>query len=481
MKVTSFIPFTNHNVHLSSTTNASKGIGFRHLLAGQQIISENEQPIHPSKVEEIGKLFVTLLKNVQGILKGLEHSHQNYQEHEFMTNTNVESKENVETELYFSTNSDIFHSKMLLEEWFQTTIQQLNGYINTEEKHTEAVLEPINNKLNFNSLKLDDLLSNIYDSMKESNQKSNDLVNIYHQNKSLNELKTINQQVNIISNVGQMTKAFKEISQLLHEMIDLVGQLEEVLKSDKNVNSEFVQRLQLTVNRFFETNKVPILVDALKFSHLENVKINQTFTMNLQKVHFSHHQNKNELDMLNMSEEPVSMKNSVQNQSLLSISDTIFKQEIKLQLSTFNGDTRVDQTTQKEFVEKFMDILKSSKVFRSMDGKASLTVRLHPENLGTLTVKLIQTNNETVAKIIASTQSAKELLEHSSHLLKQALPNTEVIIDRFDILEERQMESFQRQRERESREEEQHNHSRKQDEKSESFSEKLEQELNFIV
>ncbi|MCY8604580.1 flagellar hook-length control protein FliK [Bacillus sonorensis] len=63
----------------------------------------------------------------------------------------------------------------------------------------------------------------------------------------------------------------------------------------------------------------------------------------------------------------------------------------------------------------------------------SFTIRLNPENLGFITVKLIKQHGMFSSKIIASTQSAKELLEHNLAQLKQALPTMSVQIDRFSV------------------------------------------------
>lgn len=61
------------------------------------------------------------------------------------------------------------------------------------------------------------------------------------------------------------------------------------------------------------------------------------------------------------------------------------------------------------------------------------TVRLNPENLGFITIQLTKQNGVYASKITASTQAAKELLEHHLPQLKQALPNMSVQVDRFHI------------------------------------------------
>ncbi|MCY9177375.1 flagellar hook-length control protein FliK [Bacillus inaquosorum] len=63
----------------------------------------------------------------------------------------------------------------------------------------------------------------------------------------------------------------------------------------------------------------------------------------------------------------------------------------------------------------------------------SFTIRLNPEHLGFVTIKLTNENGIFQSKIIASSQSAKELLEQHLPQLKQSLPNMAVQVDRFTL------------------------------------------------
>ncbi|MEK3710185.1 flagellar hook-length control protein FliK [Bacillus sp. FSL K6-1005] len=63
----------------------------------------------------------------------------------------------------------------------------------------------------------------------------------------------------------------------------------------------------------------------------------------------------------------------------------------------------------------------------------SFTIRLNPEHLGFVTIKLTNENGMFQSKIITSSQSAKELLEQHLPQLKQSLPNMAVQVDRFTL------------------------------------------------
>ncbi|MGR3206503.1 flagellar hook-length control protein FliK [Bacillus glycinifermentans] len=96
-----------------------------------------------------------------------------------------------------------------------------------------------------------------------------------------------------------------------------------------------------------------------------------------------------------------------------------------------SGDPASSQS--KAFTDQILGSWKQMKYTPFGKSTGSFTIRLNPENLGFITVKLIKQHGMFSSKIIASTQSAKELLEHNLAQLKQALPSMSVQIDRFSV------------------------------------------------
>nr|WP_285842682.1 flagellar hook-length control protein FliK [Metabacillus litoralis] len=81
-----------------------------------------------------------------------------------------------------------------------------------------------------------------------------------------------------------------------------------------------------------------------------------------------------------------------------------------------------------------IELLKNSRLSQFNNGTSRLVINLTPEHLGSITIRIVQQQNgEMVAKIIAATQSAKELLEHSGSQLRQALPNVNIEFERFEV------------------------------------------------
>ncbi|MDR0125871.1 flagellar hook-length control protein FliK [Bacillus zhangzhouensis] len=83
--------------------------------------------------------------------------------------------------------------------------------------------------------------------------------------------------------------------------------------------------------------------------------------------------------------------------------------------------------------EQILNTWKQMKFTPFGNSSGRFTVRLNPENLGFITIQLTKQNGVYASKITASTQAAKELLEHHLPQLKQALPNMSVQVDRFHI------------------------------------------------
>ncbi|ASB89611.1 flagellar hook-length control protein FliK [Bacillus sonorensis] len=120
---------------------------------------------------------------------------------------------------------------------------------------------------------------------------------------------------------------------------------------------------------------------------------------------------------------------------LLHQSFTGHQKSESLPVNTFQAATAGDQTSSqsKTFTDQILGSWKQMKYTPFGKSTGSFTIRLNPENLGFITVKLIKQHGMFSSKIIASTQSAKELLEHNLAQLKQALPTMSVQIDRFSV------------------------------------------------
>ncbi|MDR9791890.1 flagellar hook-length control protein FliK [Aeribacillus pallidus] len=150
--------------------------------------------------------------------------------------------------------------------------------------------------------------------------------------------------------------------------------------------------------------------------------------------------------------------------------------------STPKIDPELPIDVREEFIQKLKEAFKTSRFGQLPNGAQKLTIRLTPEHLGTITIQLIKDGDQMSAKIMTSTQSAKELLEHSIQQLKHSLPNITFQIDRFDIFDEEHY-FFQEKRGREHSQhngEDQEKHQNQQ-QNDQTFMEKLKEYVNAII
>lgn len=85
-----------------------------------------------------------------------------------------------------------------------------------------------------------------------------------------------------------------------------------------------------------------------------------------------------------------------------------------------------------QFVKSFESIL-SKAHFSNTNGVQKLLIRLNPENLGSLRIELVQKDGEMVAKIVATTAQAKDLLDRQVQGLKHAFMNQNIQVEKIEI------------------------------------------------
>ncbi|WAA10717.1 flagellar hook-length control protein FliK [Fervidibacillus albus] len=100
--------------------------------------------------------------------------------------------------------------------------------------------------------------------------------------------------------------------------------------------------------------------------------------------------------------------------------------------------------TYKQFERDFSTILSRGNYIKNGNVQR-LTVKLHPEHLGSLKIELIQKQGEIVAKITSSTERAKELLETQLSSLRHAFAQQNINVNRIDLQAEGAFDGFEGQ------------------------------------
>jgi flagellar hook-length control protein FliK len=96
--------------------------------------------------------------------------------------------------------------------------------------------------------------------------------------------------------------------------------------------------------------------------------------------------------------------------------------------------TLSEQKVNESFLQQLTNIIRSGRFTRLTNRNAQLAIRLYPEHLGTLTVKIVREHGTLAAKLIVSTDSAKELLDANLSQLQQVLSTENITVEKWNVL-----------------------------------------------
>lgn len=125
-------------------------------------------------------------------------------------------------------------------------------------------------------------------------------------------------------------------------------------------------------------------------------------------------------------QKPVQAKTEVVNGTVQ------FQQVTKAEQLTLTLSQSGKPTSTADLIKQFENILARSQ-FSNGAGTQKLLIKLNPEHLGALRIELIQRDAGIVAKIMTTTQVAKEALESNLNGLKQAFGSQNIQVDRLEI------------------------------------------------
>ncbi|MET3697982.1 flagellar hook-length control protein FliK [Bacillus oleivorans] len=109
-----------------------------------------------------------------------------------------------------------------------------------------------------------------------------------------------------------------------------------------------------------------------------------------------------------------------------------FLTQIKQPIVT-NSQTNTKPVSFEQFTEMLTKMIQKSS-FSHLEGTQKLLVKLHPEHLGTLRIELVRQDGIITAKLLTSTQAAKELIESQLQGFRNAMGQA-VQIDKIEVIE----------------------------------------------
>ena len=126
-----------------------------------------------------------------------------------------------------------------------------------------------------------------------------------------------------------------------------------------------------------------------------------------------------------------------------------------------------------QFLKEFEALMGKAK-FTNINGIQKLLLKLNPEHLGSLRIELIQKDGAMVAKIIATTAMAKNLLDSHTKAMKEAFINQSITVERLEISQAAPAFTQERNLQKDPEQRQQGNPGNQQQEETDGFMEQLE-------
>lgn len=123
----------------------------------------------------------------------------------------------------------------------------------------------------------------------------------------------------------------------------------------------------------------------------------------------------------------------VTKQTDTSPNEMVTSNTVQTKADTFQMTLPAAKPAQSEAFLKEMQAIINKAQISNAQGITRLTLKLYPENLGTIRIELVQNDGVLTARLLASTAQGRELLDSQAHQLKQAFVQQNIQVDRLDI------------------------------------------------
>ncbi|CAG9619707.1 flagellar hook-length control protein FliK [Sutcliffiella rhizosphaerae] len=139
----------------------------------------------------------------------------------------------------------------------------------------------------------------------------------------------------------------------------------------------------------------------------------------------------------------LAQQNTAPNPFHFSTTEAVFVENGSVQLSTLQQpkqatiqwtiDTSTSERAKEQLLQRLEGILGKSNI-KFVNGNQTMTIRLNPDHLGTLHIKLQDSPQGLLAKLIVHSKSAASLLESTISNLKQNLALSNVNVDKLEVV-----------------------------------------------
>ncbi|RZT22938.1 flagellar hook-length control protein FliK [Fictibacillus sp. BK138] len=140
-----------------------------------------------------------------------------------------------------------------------------------------------------------------------------------------------------------------------------------------------------------------------------------------------------------------------------------------------------EEGQKQQFVREIQQIISRGKLMVTEAGFTKMQIKLTPENLGTIEIQLTQKHGEIAAKIIASSQAAKDALDGQLTQLKQAFAGQNIDFEKLEVIFQNEEQSFQFHDQESQNHKEQHQPNDNETDDSDSINLSFEEQLSQMV
>jgi flagellar hook-length control protein FliK len=225
-------------------------------------------------------------------------------------------------------------------------------------------------------------------------------------------------------------------------MLEAAPQLLEKLQTD------------LTVEVTVSADEAVDLLQFMKLAQLIGEKTDTVFTQQTQLINMSdalkqvvtqilpvlqpnvtNQQSQTPLAVVQQVVQPVNIEQKVEAPTQSSNNESLLQhnQQSNQSNRTVTVTLPTNQASQAEALAKEIANLLNRSQMSNSQGTIKLMLKLFPENLGQIRIEIVQQNGVMSARLLATTQVGKELLDSSLNQLKTTLAAQNIQVDRLDV------------------------------------------------
>ncbi|MFB4162669.1 flagellar hook-length control protein FliK [Alteribacillus sp. JSM 102045] len=100
------------------------------------------------------------------------------------------------------------------------------------------------------------------------------------------------------------------------------------------------------------------------------------------------------------------------------------------------GENKTEHARGQEFVKQLQNLLGKSSLQSFKNGTQELSLKLHPEHLGRVDIKLVQQNGQINAQLLTTTKTARDIVESQIQQLRHTLTQQNIQVDKIEITQQ---------------------------------------------